>query len=55
MLDDGDEISVGLPAQKLKLISKFLNRILTETTFGYSQERAEQYRRDPNSLRASQF
>lgn len=55
MLDDGDEISVGLPAKKLKLISKFLNRILTETTFGYSKERAEQYLRDPNSLRSSEF
>lgn len=55
MLDDGDEISVGLPAKNLKLISKFLNRILTETTFGYSKERAEQYRLEPNSLRSSEF
>lgn len=54
-LSDGDEISVGLPVKKLKLVSKFLNRILTETTFGYSKERAEQYRLDPNSLRSSQF
>jgi hypothetical protein len=54
-LSDGDEISVGLPAKKLKLVSKFLNRILTETTFGYSKERAEQYKSDPNSLRSSQF
>ncbi len=54
-LADGDEISVGLPAKKLKLVSKFLNRILIETTFGYNKERAEQYRRDPNSLRSSQF
>lgn len=54
-LDDGDEISVGLPVKKLKLISKFLNRILTQTTFGYSKERAEQYKANPNSLRSSQF
>jgi len=52
-LDDGDEISVSLPAKKLKLVSKFLNRILTETTFGYSEERAEQYRLNPNSMRNS--
>ena len=54
-LSDGDEISVGLPTKKLKLVSKFLNRILTETTFGYSKERAEQYRMNPNLLRSSEF
>jgi len=54
-LSDGDEISVGLSAKKLKLVSKFLNRILTKTTFGYSKERAAQYRLDPNSLRSSEF
>jgi len=54
-LSDGDEISVGLPAPKLKLVSKFLNRILTETTFGYSKERAKQYKSNPSSLRSSQF
>ncbi len=54
-LADGDEISVGLPVKKLKLVSKFLNRILTETTFGYSKERAQQYLLNPDSLRHSQF
>lgn len=54
-LEDGDELSVGLPVKKLKLVSRFLNRILTESTFGYSQERAEQYQIDPNLLRPSQL
>lgn len=54
-LADGDEISVGLPVKKLKLVSRFLNRILTESTFGYSDERAKQYRLNPELLRNSQF
>lgn len=50
-MEDGDEISVSLPAKKLKLVSRFLNRILIDSTFGYTKERAQMYERNPNALR----
>lgn len=46
-LADGDEISVGLPATKLKLVSAFLNRVLPHAVFGYTKERAENYQNNP--------
>ena len=47
---DGDEITVSLPAKKLKMVSKFLNRLLPHASFGYSEERQAQYENDPKSL-----
>ena len=44
---DGDEQSVYLPPDKVKLISKVLGRALPNTVFGYTSERAAQYEKDP--------
>mgnify|MGYP005995345163 CR=1 FL=1 len=44
---DGDEQSVYLPAGKMKLISKVLSRALPNTVFGYTKERAAQYKKNP--------
>lgn len=44
---DGDEQSVYLPPDKMKLISKVLSRALPDTVFGYTRERAAQYEKDP--------
>ncbi len=44
---DGDEISAFLPPRKLKLTTKILSRSLPYTVFGYTKERAEQYKKDP--------
>ncbi|HMQ49364.1 MAG TPA: hypothetical protein PKA00_16755 [Saprospiraceae bacterium] len=50
-LMDGNEISVVLPPSKLKLVSRFLNRLLPHASFGYSPERAALYKRDPALLK----
>ena len=47
---DGDEISVSLPVKKLKMVSKFLNRLLPHASFGFSDERQEQFDKDPKLL-----
>ncbi|MEZ4953287.1 MAG: hypothetical protein R2825_06905 [Saprospiraceae bacterium] len=47
---DGDEISVNLPVRKLKMVSKFLNRLLPHASFGYSAERQTQFESDPKLL-----
>ena len=47
---DGDEITVSLPAKKLKMVSKFLNRMMPHASFGYSEERHEQFDKDPKLL-----
>ncbi len=50
-LSNGDQFSVSLPTRKLKLVSKFLNRLLPHATFGYSKERDRQYQQSPEMLR----
>lgn len=50
-LSDGGEITVSLPAEKLKMVSKFLNRILPHASFGYSEEKRQQFETDPTLLR----
>jgi len=50
-LANGDEISVAMPASKLKLVSKFLNRLLPHASFGYSRNRAEWFSTNPSQLR----
>jgi hypothetical protein len=50
MLQDGDEISVGLPARKLKMVSRFLNKLLPHASFGYTAERQQQFEADPKLL-----
>lgn len=49
--EDGEEISVALPARELKLVSRFLNRVLPHATFGFSEEKANLFKKDPNALR----
>ena len=47
---EGDELTVHLPVKKLKMVSKFLNRLLPHASFGYSDERMAQYELDPKLL-----
>lgn len=49
-LIDGDEITVSLPVKKLKMVSKFLNRLLPHASFGYSDERQAQFEQNPELL-----
>jgi hypothetical protein len=50
-LSDGSEFSVGLPAHKLKLVAKFLMRLLPHATFGYTPDRDYTFRVSPERLR----
>ena len=45
--NDGHEDSAYLPPGKLKLTCKILQRALPYTVFGYTKERAEQYKKNP--------
>jgi hypothetical protein len=42
--NDGDCHTFGLKPEDLKLVTKTLNRVLTEAEFGYSPEREMKYR-----------
>lgn len=50
-LIDGEEISVSLPGRYVRLVSKTLNRLLPETTFGFSEEKAQRFAKKPRLLR----
>lgn len=50
MLLDGAELTLALPARKLKLASKYLQRLLPHAAVGFSQERRQQFERDPAML-----
>lgn len=54
-LDDGDQLSVLMPSGKLKLVSKFLNRLLPHASFGYSVDREQLYEIAPEQLRRNQL
>ena len=43
VLQDKEQLSVSIPTNKLKLVSKTLNRVLPNAEFGYTKERAEHY------------
>ncbi len=47
---DGNEISINLPVKKIKMVSRFLNRLLPHASFGYSDERQLQFEKDPKLL-----
>ncbi len=49
-LKNGEELSVSLSANKLKLVSKTLSRLLPHATFGYSIEREQTFITDPEQL-----
>ncbi len=51
MLEDGGEISIDLPARKLKMVSRFLNKLLPHASFGYTAERLQQFEKNPALLR----
>ncbi len=53
-LADGSEVSITLPVRKLKMVSKFLNRLLPHVSFGYSEERQRQFEANPASLLRSE-
>ena len=50
-LIDGEEFSVSIPSRYVKLVSKTLNRLLPEASFGFSEQRAIHYAEKPGLLR----
>ncbi|MBI5917347.1 MAG: hypothetical protein HY842_18420 [Bacteroidetes bacterium] len=50
MLLDGGQLTLTLPPQKLRLASKHLHRLLPHASFGYSEERRQQFETDPALL-----
>lgn len=50
-LASGDQLSVMMPSGKLKLVSRFLNRLLPHASFGYSIDREQLYEISPEQLR----
>ena len=48
---DGTELSVSIPAHKLRTVYRFVNRLLPHATFGYSADRDYAFRVSPESLR----
>lgn len=53
-LADGSDYTVGMQASKLKLVSKFLMRLLPHATFGYTVDREYTFRVSPERLRKDQ-
>lgn len=49
-LVDGDELTINVPTKKLKMVSKFLNRLLPHASFGFTEERQAQFEEDPKLL-----
>lgn len=49
-LADGDDISVSMPADALKRVSKFLNPVLPHASFGYTRDREQWYIASPLML-----
>ncbi len=49
-LVNGQEISLFVPARKLRMVSRFLNKLLPHATFGYSPENEQLYRENPLQL-----
>jgi len=50
-LKDGSHHSVSVPVRKLKLICKFLGRLLPQASVGYTEERAQQFEFNPELLK----
>ena len=49
-LIDGDEITVSLSSKHLKLVTKTLSRLLPHASFGYSPDKAQWYKANPEML-----
>jgi uncharacterized SAM-binding protein YcdF (DUF218 family) len=52
---DGKDFSVGMPEKDLKVVSRFLNRLLPHATFGYSEEKEKRYLENPELLVRSNY
>jgi len=50
MLLDGTELTLALPTRKLRLASKYLQRLLPHAVVGFSQERRQQFETNPALL-----
>lgn len=49
-LRDGDDVSVSLSADDLKVVSRYLNRLLPHATFGYTKDREQWFMASPLML-----
>jgi hypothetical protein len=49
-LINGDEFTLSAPIKELKLISRFLNRLLPHATFGFTKDREQWYMAAPELL-----
>ena len=47
---NGEDVCVGMPARHLRLVSHYLNRLLPHATFGYSSNKEQLYRINPEML-----
>ena len=46
-LENGDDITVNIPPEKLKIVTRFLKRLLPHAVFGYTPNRMRSYLRSP--------
>ena len=49
-LINGEDLCISLPAKRLRLVSHYLNRLLPHATFGYSPNKEQLYRINPEML-----
>jgi hypothetical protein len=42
-MNDGEDVCIKMPAKDLKLVSRFLNRLLPNAMFGFSEEKQRLY------------
>lgn len=47
---DGGEISVGMPARDVRVVSRLLTRLLPHASFGYTKDREQWYLANPELL-----
>lgn len=47
---NGDDITLSLPAEQLKLVMKYLGRLLPHSAIGHSIERERAYAKNPRNL-----
>lgn len=47
---NGEDLCVSIPARRLRLVSHCLNRLLPHATFGYSPNKEQLYRINPEML-----
>lgn len=50
-MKDGATHCIEVPVEKLKLVTKYLSRLLPNVVVGYSEARAEQFDINPNEVR----